>query len=263
VPASSKEPDIDLLCSDGETTPASNLADARAAVIAAGNAGSGNENARDKGAAQRDPRMSTDALLAQDPVPAAPAPAIGADASANAGQAQGVIRQIVERLNAEVVTVAPDGHVASRTLGQPLGSPAKIIYIQLQPADLGTVTIRMSVKDQALQLDLEVGRGETAHMIQRERDNLSAMLRSAGYLIDGVDVRLAAPSAAHPPTGNGQPNANQQMLGGGQSRGGSQQEGRSQGSGQQQDPRGVNFGNERAREDDRPGRTAGNGGLYV
>ena len=141
----------------------------------------------------------------------------------------------------------------------------KVLHIQLQPEGLGTVTIRMSVKDQALRLDLEVGRGETAHMIQRDRETLSALLRSAGYMIDGVEVRVADAGGASAQSGNGQ--ANTPMHGGGQS-GSSQAEGRSPGErsqdGRPQNERGNNaFGNGRNGEDEQARHTARSGGVYI
>ncbi len=143
---------------------------------------------------------------------------------------------------------------------------AKVLHIQLQPEGLGTVTIRMSVKDQALRLDLEVGRGETAHMIQRDRETLSALLRSAGYMIDGVEVRVVTDAGgASAQSGNGQ--ANTPMHGGGQS-GSSQAEGRSPGErsqdGRPQNERGNNaFGKGRNGEDEQARNTARSSGVYI
>ena len=131
---------------------------------------------------------------------------------------------------------------------------------QLQPDGLGTVTIRMSVKDQSLRLDLEVGRGETAHLIQRDRETLSALLRSAGYLIDGVDVRIADPTGANAQTGSGQ--ANTPMQGGGQS-GSSQPDARSSGERPQDGRRNNSFGDGSNSEDEQAGHTARGSGIYI
>ena len=116
----------------------------------------------------------------------------------------GVAQQIANRVATEAGTLLSQTsrpETPSFGLAQHSGSPVKVLYIQLQPVDLGTVTIRMSLKDQALQLDLEVGRGETRHLIQREQDALSALLRSAGYVIDGLDVRMAGPNGGAPAPG--------------------------------------------------------------
>ena len=96
-----------------------------------------------------------------------------------------------------------------------LMTPAKVLHIQLQPAELGIVTLRMSLKDQTLRLEVEVGNAETGRMIQNDRDALSTLLRSAGYLVDGLDVRIVDPANTGTQTGNGQ--STTQMQGGGQS----------------------------------------------
>ena len=190
------------------------------------------------------------------------APVARSDALVNAGLAGGgVAQQIADRVAGEAGTLVTQ---AARSDAPAFGvrheSPVKVMHIQLQPEGLGIVTIRMSVKDQALRLDLEVGRGETAHLIQRDREALSALLRSAGYLIDGVDVRVADPGSANAQIGNTQ--ANTQMQGGGQS-GSSQAEARSPGA-RPQDERGNNaFGNERNGEDEQAGQTARRGGIYI
>ena len=119
------------------------------------------------------------------------APIARSDALINTSFAGGTVaQQIADRVASEAGTLTQAGRPDAPAFGVKHESAAKVLHIQLQPEGLGTVTIRMSVKDQALRLDLEVGRGETAHLIQRDRDTLSALLRSAGYMIDGVEVRV-------------------------------------------------------------------------
>lgn len=66
----------------------------------------------------------------------------------------------------------------------------KILQIQLQPADLGTVTVRMELKDAELMLHVEADRPETAEMIRSDQDTLSKLLRSAGYGVDAGSIRV-------------------------------------------------------------------------
>lgn len=190
------------------------------------------------------------------------APIARSDALVNAGAAGGgVAHQIAGRVASEAGTLmAQAGGPDAPTFAVKHESAAKVLHIQLQPDGLGTVTIRMSVKDQALRLDLEVGRGETAHLIQRDRETLSALLRSAGYLVDGVDVRLADPSGANAQTGGSQPNT--PMQGGGQS-GSSQAEARSSGERPQDERRNNAFGNGSNGEDEKAGHTARGSGIYI
>jgi flagellar hook-length control protein FliK len=66
--------------------------------------------------------------------------------------------------------------------------PVRVLNIELSPPQLGPMTIRLSMHDEALRLHLETPNPETAKMIQNERDGLSRLLRSAGYAVDGVQV---------------------------------------------------------------------------
>lgn len=201
--------------------------------------------------------------LAGDQAPSQQAAPIGrSDALVNAGVAGGgVAHQIADRVASEASTLtAQTGRPDAPAFAVKHESAAKVLHIQLQPEGLGTVTLRMSVKDQALRLDLEVGRGETAHLIQRDRETLAALLRSAGYLIDGVDVRIADPADANAQTGGGQ--ANTPMQGGGQS-GSSQAEARSSGERPQAERRNNAFGNGSNGEDEQAGHTARGSGIYI
>ena len=191
------------------------------------------------------------------------AAAIGrSDAFINGGVGGGGVgHQIAGRVASEAGTlIAQAGRPDAPTFAVKHESASKVLHIQLQPDGLGTVTLRMSVKDQALRLDIEVGRGETARLIQSDRETLSALLRSAGYLVDGVDVRLADPSGANAQTGNGQ--SNTPMQGGGQS-GSSQAEDRSSGERPQDNRRNNAFGNGSNGEDEKAGHAARGSGIYI
>lgn len=180
------------------------------------------------------------------------------DALVNTGLAAPLTQQIADR----IATAAGAPAAQSARPGAPAfvvkqESAVKVLHIQLQPADMGVVTLRMSVKDNALRLDLEVGRGETANLIQRERETLSALLRSAGYMIDGLDVRVADQSGVQP--GNSQGNL---TPGGGQS-GSSQPEARSHGERPRDERQNNSFGNGRHGEDEQAGHPARGGGIYI
>ena len=101
-------------------------------------------------------------------------------------------QQIADRIAAEA-TSAPK--FAERTdmappMQQGMKPALKILQIQLQPADLGTVTVRMELKDTELTLHVEADRKETADLIRNDQDTLTNLLRSAGYNIDTGSVRI-------------------------------------------------------------------------
>lgn len=235
------------------------LADPQRAVTPVRDGQSGNDWRRGS-APTAEPHVVADALTGDGA-----APISRSDAPINTSFAGGAVaHQIADRVASEAGTLtAQAGRPDAPAFAVKHEAAAKVLHLQLQPEGLGTVTIRMSVKDQALRLDLEVGRGETAHMIQRDRDALSALLRSAGYMIDGVEVRVADAGGASAQGGNGQTNT--PMHGGGQS-GSSQPEGRSPGERSQdgRNERGNNaFGNGRNGEDEQARHTARSGGVYI
>jgi hypothetical protein len=103
------------------------------------------------------------------------------------------VQQIADRIFAEVGAAAGGRALAASPAG-PAGNPAapvRVLHIELQPADLGTIEVRLSLKQDALELKLEASRAESAALISRDKDALAGMLRSAGYLIDGLTVQVA------------------------------------------------------------------------
>lgn len=258
--------DVQALGAENGTQPSGEvqLADPQRAVTPVRDGQWGNDWRRGS-APTAEPQVSSDALTdAGDGA----APIARSDALIHTNFAGGAVaQQIADRVASEADTLtAQAGRPDAPAFAVKHETAAKVLHIQLQPEGLGTVTIRMSVKDQALRLDLEVGRGETAHMIQRDRETLSALLRSAGYMIDGVEVRVVTDAgSANAQSGSGQPNT--PMHGGGQS-GSSQADGRSPGErsqdGRPQNERGNNaFGNGRNGEDEQARNTARSSGVYI
>jgi chemotaxis protein MotD len=222
-------------------------------VTAAEEAGLG-ANFGEGGSAHTDGQVSADALVA----PQAPTVAVPADVLPTGGATASVTQQIADHIVSEASTLTPAGRPDIPTFVRH-ESPMKVLSIQLQPADLGTVTIRISVKDNTLRLDLEAGRGETVRLIQRDQDTLSTMLRSAGYLIDGMEVRLTDQVSA-----GGQPSMGQA---GGQPQGGQsgspQQDTRSWSERHSREQSHNPFSQRGHGDDEQAARTAGRGGVYI
>jgi hypothetical protein len=64
----------------------------------------------------------------------------------------------------------------------------KVLHLELKPANLGSVTVRIALKDNAVTLHLETQRRETLAAIEREKDALAAVLSSAGYTVEGISA---------------------------------------------------------------------------
>lgn len=73
------------------------------------------------------------------------------------------------------------------------GSEVKVLHIQLQPADMGTVNVRLAVKDDAVQLHVEAALDQTARLIHDDKDALSRMLSAHGLKVDGLVVSVTSP----------------------------------------------------------------------
>jgi chemotaxis protein MotD len=54
--------------------------------------------------------------------------------------------------------------------------------------DLGTVLVRMRLRDGQLELHLQASREETAALLRRDGELLTGLLRGAGYQADGATI---------------------------------------------------------------------------
>ncbi|MDQ8699097.1 flagellar hook-length control protein FliK [Hyphomicrobium sp. LHD-15] len=68
----------------------------------------------------------------------------------------------------------------------------KVLHLQLKPANLGAVTVRLALKDNAISIHMETQHRDTLAVIEREREALAGALSSAGYTVDGI---TAAPQS--------------------------------------------------------------------
>jgi chemotaxis protein MotD len=142
------------------------------------------------------PRGSTAADVGKAtaaPVPGAQPPLPGAD---NPSPIQQIVTRIASELAAAQGGQTSPTDPAAATAKIVYGSPVKVLHIQLQPAELGTITVRMSLHDSELRIHLDADRRETAHRLQTDRDALSSVLRSAGYRVEGVSIQVAGADAS-------------------------------------------------------------------
>jgi chemotaxis protein MotD len=164
------------------------------------------------------------------------APAMGEASAAPPLPQQPPARQLSERIAVELAAPAP----ASDT---PAGGthPATVIRtltIQLEPADLGTLTVHLSIKDDGLEVHVEASRRETARMIEDDQKTLSHLLQSAGYRVDALAVQVSdAARTGAAPQGAANPGGQFSALPSGQQQQGSPQPGGQSSGSPQQQPR--------------------------
>jgi flagellar hook-length control protein FliK len=104
------------------------------------------------------------------------------------------IVQIASRIDQDMRSAAVQNVQQPVTDPRAEAAPVHTLHIQLDPPQLGPLTIRISLKDGAINLQLETARHETAALIQTDKDELSGLLRSAGYVVDGLNVQVAGTS---------------------------------------------------------------------
>lgn len=113
-------------------------------------------------------------------------------------------QQVAGRIVAAALATQQDGGRVDVSSVPAVSSPViKVLHLELQPADLGTITIRMSLKQDGLDVRLEASRRETAAMLQRDQEGLAKLLTSAGYHLDGMTVTVSAAHGTQVPDGSG------------------------------------------------------------
>lgn len=66
----------------------------------------------------------------------------------------------------------------------------RILEIRLEPKELGTVVVRMTLQDNVLNVELGFGKSDAAAAIAKSTDQLSSYLRASGYDVDSIIVRV-------------------------------------------------------------------------
>ena len=106
------------------------------------------------------------------------------------GLSQSPVLQIAQRLTHEMQIARSQFASQADQTGAPERGPIRVLHIQLDPPHLGPLTIRISLQNEMLNLQLETPKPETASLIQNDKDSLSKLLRSAGYMVDGLNIQV-------------------------------------------------------------------------
>jgi flagellar hook-length control protein FliK len=105
----------------------------------------------------------------------------------------------------ESATAADAADPGSSTARQPsadgANSPLKILTIQLEPADLGSVAIKMRLTGNHLDMQVEVTQHDTLQALTVDHDRLRDMLQSCGYSVDGLSIKAAPTTQSTPSDG--------------------------------------------------------------
>ncbi|KQP36800.1 flagellar hook-length control protein FliK [Methylobacterium sp. Leaf100] len=123
------------------------------------------------------------------------------------------VRQVAEAVAAELARPAATATTAAATPGTE--GPLRLLTIQLRPMDLGTVLVRMRLRDGQLEMSLHASREETAALLRQDGALLTDLLRNSGYQPDTITI--ASNGAGAPSQGEGgRPGAGTSFQPGGQ-----------------------------------------------
>lgn len=88
------------------------------------------------------------------------------------------------------------GQAPASIVLKPSEGVLRVLDIQLHPAELGVVTVKMRLSGEQLEMELHASSDETADILRKDSEKLSGLLRSSGYRADIVTIHVTAPDAA-------------------------------------------------------------------
>lgn len=67
----------------------------------------------------------------------------------------------------------------------------RVLDLQLRPAELGLVTIRMRLAGDSIEMEIEAQNEDTAELLRNDAEKLSSLLRVSGYRPDVINIQSA------------------------------------------------------------------------
>lgn len=189
-------------------------------------------------------RIAGVSVVSQQVAPAMPASPAGLS---NTGAA------FVESLAGDIAASGRSEAAANTSLAQPNARPGAIttLRIQLQPAELGMVTARLTGTEAQLSIEITVDNAEARHRLSTDSDAIVTALRGLGIDVDRISVQQSQANTGPTPNGRGN-----EFAQSGENGGDRQNRDAGQGSGREQG------GNTRSNQGNAPSDAAG-GGLYI
>lgn len=186
------------------------------------------------------------------------------------------LQKIVDRVATDISgsTGLPDSGAANTMLQDTprvTDKPVKILTVQLDPPSLGTVTVRVRLTGDAVDVQVSAERYETTQMLRHERDALIERMHSAGYnfeisSIDHNRIGDVGATGQTPSRSDHQQSSQQQSQGGVQiNGGGSERQSNDAQAGARQNRQGHDQFAERVarNRDQEPAQDGTGGALYL
>lgn len=192
----------------------------------------------------------------------------GAALPSPAQQVFGRIASVLQEAGEAAPQPAFSQFVPGRELAAP--QPLRALELSLQPEGMGTVTVKLAIRNDTVWVQLDLSRAEAAQLIDRDREVLSSLMKSAGYQVDELSVRhVESDRAAIPLTQAAADPLNAVRDGGNQSTLPDPSSGGQSAHGQRNPERSAHGGapgtrDESIRSDNPPAsRMAAGGGVYI
>ncbi|ADZ72297.1 flagellar hook-length control protein FliK [Polymorphum gilvum] len=84
------------------------------------------------------------------------------------------------------------GNPAATFTARPDGPTVKVLQIQLQPMELGSVKVTMKMVGDAVEVVLQASNPDTVEVLHRDRHLLDQMLRATGHKPDAITIQAAS-----------------------------------------------------------------------
>lgn len=156
---------------------------------------------------------------------------------------QQVANAVVSELKGSPASAAPAAADLVGAQNAP-DQPVKILTVNLEPPDLGSVTMRLRLVGNEVSVQLAAQRKDTSTMLDQQRDQIRDLMQSAGYVADVAPVQHGSLDGFQAGSGQSQPQLPGQQQQSSQSQGAFSGAGTS--SGQSDD------GARQARQDQQP-----------
>jgi chemotaxis protein MotD len=126
-----------------------------------------------------------------------------------------LLQKIVDRISPDLAQ-APQpasraADVALPDIHQKGDTPVRMLTLQLDPPSMGTVTVRMRLAGDAVEVRLSADRQDTTQLLRQEQGALVDAMQSAGYTFDIASIDHSAGSDANPNPGQSHTQSDQQQ----------------------------------------------------
>lgn len=130
---------------------------------------------------------------------------------------QQVANAVVSELKSSPAPAAVTDLVGAQ--GNTPDQPVKILTVNLEPPDLGNVTMRLRLVGNEVSVQLAAERKDTSTMLDQQRDQIRNLMQSAGYVADVAPVQHGSLDGFQSGSGQSQPQLSGQQQQSSQSQG--------------------------------------------